>query len=240
MLWGTLCSVTTRTSWSKATRAANLWRSVRTTLTILLPQIRYVWYPTTLYLSPSSSAVQFRVVAGIANRFWLILYPREDCLQFEIVWRGRVPITNTSNFALNVSNANDTVSFRSAQRGRFITGLTPQRLYWGWIDGSLTGNQMARFGLFDDTDGFIFEIKNNSFNLVVQRGGVETARIDRLNFNADQLDGQGPSGVVIDLIKAIFSPLGFLDTRCRFICGRRIWETENRRTSFYILITLRI
>jgi hypothetical protein len=42
---------------------------------------------------------------------------------------------------------------------------------------------------------------------------VETARIDRLNFNADQLDGQGPSGVVIDLIKAIFSPLGFLDTR---------------------------
>jgi hypothetical protein len=25
------------------------------------------------------------------NRFWLILYPREDCLQFEIVWRGRVP-----------------------------------------------------------------------------------------------------------------------------------------------------
>jgi hypothetical protein len=27
---------------------------------------------------------------------------------------------------------------------------------------------------------------------------VETARIDRLNFNADQLDGQGPSGVVID------------------------------------------
>jgi autonomous glycyl radical cofactor GrcA len=56
---------------------------------------------------------------------------------------------------------------------------------------------MARFGLFDDTDGFIFEIKNNSFNLVVQRGGVETARIDRLNFNAE-LDGQGPSGVVID------------------------------------------
>jgi hypothetical protein len=37
---------------------------------------------------------------------------------------GSGTVTNTSNFALNVSNANDTVSFRSAQRGRFITGLT--------------------------------------------------------------------------------------------------------------------
>jgi hypothetical protein len=148
---------------------------------------------------------------------------------------GSGTVTTPSNFALNVSNANDTVSFRSAQRGRFISRVDLTTPLLGWIDGSLTGNQMARFGLFDDTDGFIFEIKNNSFNLVVQRGGVETARIDRLNFNADQLDGQGPSGVVIDPIKAIFSPLGFLDTRCRFI-----WTTNmrNGKSSDVLLHTL--
>jgi hypothetical protein len=72
----------------------------------------------------------------------------------------------------------------------------------GWLTTPLLGVDRrvfdwepdGTFWLFDDTDGFIFEEQQFSLSYNVEAWRL----LDSLNFNADQLDGQGPSGVVID------------------------------------------
>jgi hypothetical protein len=182
------------------------------------------------YLSPSSSAVQFRVVSWyVANRFWLILYPRGV-----VTIRDRVTGSGTITTPPTLRWMYRTRTTRLALDLRNEVGLSQ-----GWLTTPLLGVDRrvfdwepdGTFWLFDDTDGFIFEEQQFSLSYNVEAWRL----LDSLNFNADQLDGQGPSGVVIDPNQGYIFAIRFSGYSVSFICGRRIWETENRRTSFYIL-----
>jgi hypothetical protein len=90
-----------------------------------------------------------------------------------------------------------TAILRSAERGRYQAGLAGEVGIGGHIRTRFLAGQSARFGLFDDTDGFFFEVGAASFDVVVVKDGVETVRVPRLEFNIDCLDGTGPSGHVL-------------------------------------------
>jgi hypothetical protein len=69
----------------------------------------------------------------------------------------------------------------------------------------LGGNEAGyrkRVGLFDEENGFFFEIVDGQYNVVVRSstsGSVVENRVARENWNGDKLDGTGPSGYTADV-----------------------------------------
>ena len=84
-----------------------------------------------------------------------------------------------------------------------------------------------RAGYFGSQNGVYFEIDGTDINLVIRKytaGSVDstTEKIPRSSWNGDRLDGQGPSGVTLDVTKAqIFWTdiewLGVGSVRCGFV-----------------------
>ena len=84
-----------------------------------------------------------------------------------------------------------------------------------------------RAGYFGEQNGVYFEIDGTTINLVIRKytaGLVDstTEKIPRSSWNGDRLDGQGPSGVTLDVTKAqIFWTdiewLGVGSVRCGFV-----------------------
>lgn len=59
-----------------------------------------------------------------------------------------------------------------------------------------------RLGYFDDNNGCFFEFTNNNIYLVIRSkvsGSVVDTKIARSNWNVDKLDGNGPSGMTLNL-----------------------------------------
>lgn len=153
-----------------------------------------------IYLAPPSSADTVQNRKLVCSEQTLIdLSPTRglSVIRDRVTGTGTVTSDGVS-FKLVVQGSTDEVTLRSAQRGRFVMGLTSTAAIGGWVEGALIGNQCARFGLFDATDGFFFELKQMSFQLVILKGGSGISRIDRTLFNGDRLDGTGPSGVILD------------------------------------------
>lgn len=72
--------------------------------------------------------------------------------------------------------------------------------------GAAKTNVVRRVGYFDDNDGLFFE-QNGTVDVAVVRrtstsGSVVDNRIVQADWNLDTLDGNGPSGIVLDLLKA--------------------------------------
>jgi hypothetical protein len=102
-----------------------------------------------------------------------------------------------AEYIVDAAPGGGTATLRSAERGRYQAGLAGEVGIGGHIRTRLVAGQSARFGMFDDSDGFFFEVGAASFDVVVVKDGVETVRVPRHDFNIDCLDGTGPSGHVL-------------------------------------------
>ena len=95
-----------------------------------------------------------------------------------------------------------------------------------------------RVGYFDNKNGVFFEVKGDSPGFVRRSfvtGAVQDHTIDRSEWNLDPIDGTGPSGVVLDILKpnifcADFEWLGVGRVRVGFVVnGKPLYAHEFQR-----------
>lgn len=84
----------------------------------------------------------------------------------------------------------------------------------------------ARVGMFDDNDGMFFQVADGALSAVVRSsvGGSpsDANAVAQASWNKDSLDGNGPSGITLDMTKAQimfwdFEWLGIGRVRCGFV-----------------------
>lgn len=112
---------------------------------------------------------------------------------------GNGSITNNiggnGEYTLSVSGVNDIAQLSSAERGRYIAGMSAEvGIGVRTNTYTLSNTQQAKWGYFDESNGFYFLMNSNGLNCAILKNGVETI-YTRNNFTADSLDGNGPSGV---------------------------------------------
>ncbi|MFW5980291.1 MAG: carboxypeptidase-like regulatory domain-containing protein [Halanaerobiales bacterium] len=88
----------------------------------------------------------------------------------------------------------------SARRGRYQPGTAGELGIAVRLPSNPTGSQEARWGYFDDNNGAYFGIDDTGLFITVRREGVDTKTYQQ-NWNADSLDGSGPSGLTLDISK---------------------------------------
>ena len=119
------------------------------------------------------------------------------------------PENNEPEFTINCTGSNDSIIFRSAERGRYISGLSCEMgIALRLNTNNLTNNQILKWGYFDNNNGFYFKLTNNNFSVCILNNGVEI-KIDRQDFNIDKMDGEGPSKYILDFTKGNIFKIDF-------------------------------
>lgn len=125
---------------------------------------------------------------------------------------GTGAVNNTigaGEYELTVSAANDMAQLSSAERGRYLAGAVAEiGLGVRNTVNTLSNTQEARWGYFDNSNGFYYLLNSNGLNCAVLRNGQELI-IPRSNFNLDRLDGSGPSGVNLSVSNGIIYKIQF-------------------------------
>ena len=100
---------------------------------------------------------------------------------------------------VTTNDGTDSATLDSAERGRYEPGYASQAGIGVQLPVPPAGNQVARWGYFDDQNGAFWgrDVTNGIF-VAVRRLGVDTI-IPQSAWNVDKLDGTGPSGFVLDL-----------------------------------------
>lgn len=117
-----------------------------------------------------------------------------------------------SEFQLQTSTgATDAVVVQTRECARYQAGFGAEQGMGIRIPASFAG-QVAKWGLYDGTNGFYWQY-DTDLSVNVIRAGVVT-QVTRPNFNIDTLDGKGPSGLVLDMtrgniFKVLFAWYGF-------------------------------
>lgn len=112
----------------------------------------------------------------------------------------------TKQFELTCGTASgDRAILQTKQYFHYIPGIAKVLELTGGF-GVAKENVSQRIGFFDDDNGIFFEILGTAFG-VVQRssvsGSVVNTRVEQADFNVDSLDGTGPSGATLSLIKNV-------------------------------------
>lgn len=111
---------------------------------------------------------------------------------------GTGTVTNTigdSEYKMFIQGVTDVADLRSAERGRYISGMSIEAGIGIRIPTTLGTNQRLLWGLYDGTNGIYFKYVASQLSVNILRDGVETS-IPQSAFNVDSLDGNGPSGIV--------------------------------------------
>lgn len=102
-------------------------------------------------------------------------------------------------FNLSVTDANDRVVVRSKERVKYKAGFVSESGVSVRLNPTNPiGNQIGKFGLYDDDYGFYFKYSSIGLSVVILTEGVETV-VPRDYWNYDKLDGTGPSKHILDL-----------------------------------------
>ena len=119
-------------------------------------------------------------------------------------------------YTLAVTAANDSARLASAERGRYVSGYGAEvgiAVRLAQPASAYAGGQRARWGYYDGTDGFFFQVSAAGVAVGVARSGAETI-VPQAEWNVDRLDGTGPSGQTLDVTKGnicqvVFSWYGY-------------------------------
>jgi hypothetical protein len=94
-------------------------------------------------------------------------------------------------------NAGDQIIRQTRRVQRYIPGRMNEASMAVILNDTAPGIR-SRFGVFDEYNGAYFEHDGTDYNVVIRRNtasGIVEERISRSNWNQDQLDGNGPSGI---------------------------------------------
>jgi len=125
-----------------------------------------------------------------------------SALRDVVTTTGAGTVTNTgTEYSVNTTASGaDSAILESVMRGRYEPGYAGEAGIGVRIPTLPTGNQVARWGMFDAQNGALFGATSTNIFVAVRRGGVDTV-INQSAWNVDKLDGTGPSGVTLNLSK---------------------------------------
>lgn len=111
------------------------------------------------------------------------------------------PVGNPE-YDLNVSTDGGVARLQTRERGEYVAGITAEiGIGVRASDDSYSGNQLFRWGYFDDSDGFFFQKDASGLSIRVLRDGITMLSASQNAWNVDRLDGTGPSGSTLRLAR---------------------------------------
>jgi hypothetical protein len=113
---------------------------------------------------------------------------------------------NSVEYVISTSDTGSDISYlQSAERGRYEAGYAAEAGIGIRTASTPIGNQVLRWGLFDDQNGLYFGLNSSGIFVAVRRQdtsavlGYEEIIIPQQDWNIDPLDGTGPSGSTLNL-----------------------------------------
>lgn len=139
--------------------------------------------------------------------------------------------TAASNIAVSASTAGKRVR-QTFMRFNYQPGKSQLILCTGVLDKSGGGAGIKRgFGYYDDNNGIFLQDNEGTIQMVIRSkasGSIVDNEVDKADWNLDTMDGNGPSGIVMDFSKAQilfidFEWLGVGRVRTGFVIGGNIY-----------------
>jgi len=131
-------------------------------------------------------------------------FSKDDDLWDEELTTNATSIHNNNTNTIEMTATTDQGSKVVRQTktvARYIPGRT-STLTQSIRLGDADPGYRKRIGLFDENNGFFFEVDNAAYSVVVRSsvtGSVVEQRVSRDDWNGDKLDGTGPSGIIADV-----------------------------------------
>ena len=141
----------------------------------------------------------------VANKFPIVeltsVYGISDLRDvITTVGSGTVTSNDTEYVVSTTSDGTDVAILESVLKGRYEPGFAGEAGIGVRFPAMPIGNQIARWGMFDDQNGAFFGVTSTDIFVAVRRGGVDTI-INQSAWNVDRMDGTGPSGTTLSLDK---------------------------------------
>lgn len=123
---------------------------------------------------------------------------------------GNATITATgAEYALaTTALANDRALLETAERGRYLPGYAAQAGIGARIATDMTGQQVARWGLFIASDGAFFGQDATGLFVATRKGSTDS-KVYQTAWNLDKLDGTGKSGYTLDIAEGHIFHINF-------------------------------
>lgn len=131
-------------------------------------------------------------------------------------------VTNNSvEYVITTGALGTDVSYlQSIERGRYLAGFAAEAGIGVRTNSVPTGDQVMRWGLFDDQNGAYFGVDSTGIFVAIRRQNqtpppaFNETIVYQNNWNIDSLDGTGPSGITLNLadgniFQIVFTWYGF-------------------------------
>jgi len=114
-------------------------------------------------------------------------------------------LSDESSVSLTVGTVSGEYAIRQTSRYHAYVPGKSQLILLTAVLGTGKTNVTQRIGYFDDNDGLFFELADSTISVVRRTstsGAVVNNTINQTNWNLDKLNGNGKSGITLDLTKA--------------------------------------
>ena len=123
---------------------------------------------------------------------------------------GSATVTNESGEYKLTTTANgaDKAILESAEQGRYYSGQDALAGVGVRLSSIPTGSQSARWGYYDDNNGFGFGRDADGLFVFDRTGATET-KVYQQDWNNDKADGTGPDGVNLNMMDGLIYEINF-------------------------------